>query len=679
MDVLGRDNEVTDPFIEELIKEEDSGMQRTRSWVSMWQESLRYFLSDQLRGRIRHKDWQWVVLNYIWPAIFQEIAKLSRNNQTIIAHPWESSDADDSETWQSMLQWQWEKGLCERGMRIEQLYAMLCGKLFGYRISKIYWEPRFQWDDTNKTWTGDVRHRLWHPAEFWSSETEFINEGNCGTARYVNLEWAQARWPDHSKDLEDNSVSYRETAGGDNDVVRGQTAAVGTYPAAGTGGRDSGESPAMSELLLSLVHDADRMSGMQAAREQDRRFVKLSEHYRKNTETTHEKEEQPIPAEELLASGRATQENGYVIDEDGTPLEEHNWPTQLIREWDQPKFPYGRYIIRNEQTILNPGEDDQKYPCKSGWPFVVVPHYLLPFMWQGSDAVQLYKSTQDMINVTTSHLANNMMQFGDPRIAIEDGALATPPGKHKKRYKIFKGAGAIIRLRRGGIKRYKIEPPVPPSVAAIHLYGLFSQEFKNIVGLQDIAQGKKSTGQMSATEAQHLAISSNDRIYLQSLFENDWIKRNAMLISEFDQKYYDPGRWVRIVGQDRTQSVIKITQQLTNIKLDIDIEPGMKLPYDEEKNIVKHEKAYAILQNPIANPMTPEMLRILEIPNWQKLLAKYEAWQLYYSFYQLYEGVKTGKVDPRQAIRMIVQKATQLYMQEQANTVQEQEKGQSNE
>ena len=39
-----------------------------------------------------------------------------------------------------------------------------------------------------------------------------------------------------------------------------------------------------------------------------------------------------------------------------------------------------------------------------------------------------------------------------------------------------------------------------------------------------------------------------------------------------------------------------------SVKLDIDLEPGQALPYEEEKQIAKYEKAYAMLQNPIANP-----------------------------------------------------------------------------
>jgi len=267
-----------------------------------------------------------------------------------------------------------------------------------------------------------------------------------------------------------------------------------------------------------------------------------------------------------------------------------------------------------------------------------------------------------------SHLVNNMKQFGDPRIALEEGVLATPPAKTKKAHRIFRGAGAIIRLRRGGLNRYRVEQPVPPSAAALQLYGLFAQEYKNFVGLQDIAQGKRGAN-ITATEAQFLAISANDRIVLQNIFEEEWVRQMICLTAEMDQVYYDVGRLVRIIGDDQVQAALQITQQLKDSQFDIDIEPGQSLPYDEEKRILKYEKAYVIMGNPMPNPMMPEMLRVLGIPSWQKLLAKHQGFQLYSQFQQLYEGVKTGKVAPQDAIRMVVQRATQMYMQEQANTV----------
>ena len=658
--------------IEILKAEETIGMKRTQSWVSMWQQNLEYFLSEQLEGKASHKDWTWVVLNYIWPAIMQETAKLSRHYPKIITNPVEDTDTEGAETWQGLLQWLWENGLSERGMRLDQVYAIVIGKIWGYRISKVFWEPKPDggWDDTRKQWIGQCRHRLWHPAEFWSGENEFINEGNCGTVRYADLEWAQSQWPEFKRQLSDHSVSYKEAYGGEH--IRGQRSTGSTIATIGTGEQD--EVKERPGPLLDLVHKAERMSGMQTEHEQDRRFVKISEAYRKNREETSEKEEAAIPIEEMAPQGYTESDSG-LLGPDQQPVEP--WPVRTVREWKQPKYPNGRYIIRCVDSILNPKHEDQVYPY-SRWPFVITPHYLLPFMWQGTDAIQLYKRTQDMINVTASHMVNNMKQFGDPRIAIEEDALAQDArGKRKKAYKIFRGAGAIIRLARGGLKKYKIEQPVPLGSGNLALYQLFAQEFKNITGLHDVAQGKKAPGTQTKGEVQLLAISANDRVYLQSIFEDDWVKRVSTLSGEIAKRHYDVGRIIRIVGQDRIASATEITQGLKDLKYDVSIEAGTTLPFDEERRIEKYQAAYEMMQQPIANPMLPEMLRVLEISGWQKLLEKYEAWQQYFAFYQLYESVKAGEVLPEDAVAMLVQKARQLYQQEQANTVPAQEKGQN--
>ena len=84
---------------EKLDKIVESGMAKTRRFYSMWNENLRYFFSDQLHGMPKRKNWEWVVLNYIWPSAMQEIAKLTKNNPKIIVQPWEENDTEKAEVW----------------------------------------------------------------------------------------------------------------------------------------------------------------------------------------------------------------------------------------------------------------------------------------------------------------------------------------------------------------------------------------------------------------------------------------------------------------------------------------------------------------------------------------------------------------------------------------------------
>ena len=658
----------------ELLKylkdKEEKGMTVTKKWSAMWQESLRYFFSDQLHGKTLHKDWDWIIVNYIWPSAMQEIAKLAKNYPKILAHPWDDSDTDVAEVWQSALQWIWEKGLHHEGMRIQQIRACMVGKLFGYRVSKVFWEdkPDGAWDEEKQEWNGDVRQRIWHPGEFWASDKEYIQDGDCGTVRYVELDWAVKRWPKYKTQLNEQATSFKDTLAGGK-VIRGMVASQGAYGAAGTtegtGGIDRGQRPNDPTQLLSLIMNADKTSGIQTATEQDKKFIKLSETYFKDYEEKAEKQEEDVPPEELAQQGMIIPDgNGGFLDIDGKPMTAEKWPRRTVKEWDRPLYPNGRYIVRCDDVILNP--DSQVYPYKR-WPFVVTPHYLLPFMWQGVDAVQMYKTSQDMINVTVSHLVNAMKQYGDPRIAVERGAIDTQPGRKKKYFKIFSGAGSIIRLAKGAIsgKKWQVIPPMNLGQGNIQLYQLFAQEYKNLSGLQDVAQGQKTPGEMSATQANYLAISSNDRIFLQSIFEDQWVLGVASLAAEIVQKKYDIGRFIRIVGEDKVVGAQQITEQLKKLRFDVDIEPGQTLPFDEDKKEARYEKAYAMLSQPSPNPMLPEMLRLYKVSNWQKILKEHQTWVLFMQFNQLYQAVADGKVTPEQAIEIIINKAKERFSQQQ--------------
>jgi hypothetical protein len=657
-----------DALLKQLDDMEQAGMAITKEWTGMWNESLRYFFSDQLHSQRQHKNWDWIVLNYIWPSAIQEIAKLSKNEPKIIAHPWEESDIQASDAWQAILQWLWEKGVNTTGMRLEQIAAILDGKLFGYRVSKVFWEDKVEWD--GEKWLGDVKYRLWHPTRFWALGEEKIEDDACGTVRFMELEKAKKLYPKFKKQLEEEADQFKEPLGFGGDHIRGQLASVGTYPSAGQGGIDRGADHLGTNLLLDrILRKSRRNLADTGEKKDDKQFVKISEYYFFDHKEVKEREDEDIPVQELISTGQIIEQNGSFFRPDGEPATPDDFPTRTVREFKRPVYPNGRYIIRVGDTILNPDEADQVWPFPK-WPFVITPHYLLPHMWQGSDSVQLVKTTQDMINVSASHLVNNMKMFGDPKIAVEQGALATPPGRHKAHYKIGIGAGSIIRLVKGALtaRRFQVLDPPNLSAGALQLYGLFTQEYKNMQGLQDISQGKPAKSGTTATEAQFLIISANDRIALQSVYEDAWIKQVASLFAVMIQKNYDVGRMVRIIGNDKIVGAQEISQELKEVRFDVDIIPGATLPFDEEKRIIKTEKAMAALQQPIANPLLPEYLRQLEIPNWKEVLQRYEAWRQFAEFAELYQAVLEGRINPEQAAQFIIQKMIQIG-QGQAQTV----------
>lgn len=629
----------------------EDGMKKTNSFIEMWQTSLRYFFGDQLQGKNRHKNWDWVVVNYIWPTAMQELAKLSKNQPRIIVHPWEESDIDVSEVWQSKLQWDWQQGINNRGMRLEQMAAILDGKLFGYRVSKVYWEDKVRWNDQTKEWEGDVKYRLWHPANFWASDDEKIDDGNCGTARYVRLDWAINRWPEFEDELKLEAEKFtNETGSG----TPGPSSSITQLSF-----RDEDNNFDVPNRIVEIVSANDKMSGKSPLKGIE--VVKIEEIYFRDYTTKHIKETQPIPADQLMSQGKMTPMDGMFLDtQTQEPITPDNWPEQTIQEYDQPLYPNGRFIIRCGTTILNSKQEEQVYEY-SRWPFVVTPHYLLPHMWQGVNAVELYKSPQDMINISVSHLFNNMKMFGDPKIAVENDAIAINPVT-KKHYKIGAGAGAIIRLVRGGLARFRILDPPANSAGAVMLYNLFVQEFKNFTGIQDIAMGKRS-GRMTATESNQLSISAYDRIALQAAYEDEWIRNVALLDAEISQKKLDIGRFVRIVGENDIVGIQQITQKMKDVRMDIAIAPGSYLPFDEEKRQLKYTTIYRLLLNPNPNPFLENVLRVYEIPDWKKVLARQSIWQKWTAFLGLYQQVKKGKIDPQIAIQILIQEAMKEFAQ----------------
>jgi hypothetical protein len=646
-----------------LDKMSQSGMRKTRAWLSIWQDALLYFFGEQLRDKRRHKNWDWIIVNYIWPSAIQEIAKLSKNHPKIITYPWSDDDTDVAEVWRSNLQWAWQKGLNKSGMRLEQIAAILDGKIFGYRVSKIYWQNKIEWDEEALEWKGDVKHRLWHPAHFWASDDEKIEDGNCGTERYVTLDWAIKQWPQFETELTLEAEEFSAEKGKGVDGIRGSYS-TGTTAAIAAGAFPGGTEKEIKGIfshLMTLVQSSDQTAGKGTP--QDQKIVKLEEIYFKDYSTIDETLEEEVSKEELIALGKIQLVNNEYIDtETQKPIPLSEWPKRTLKKFKRPKFPKGRMVMRVGKTILNPKEEEQVWHY-SRWPFVVVPHYLLPHMWQGINAVELYKQPQDMINISLSHLVNNMKMFGDPKVAVENDAIAINP-KTKKHFKIGSGAGTVIRLVRGGLQRFKILQPPTPSGSASQLYQIFAQEFKNLTGLQAIARGERQ-GRTTATEAQHLALSSHDRIHLQSVYEDEWIIGLMNLVAEIEQRMYSIDRFIRIVGEDQLVGIKQITEGMKKVRFDVDILPGTTLPFDEDKRTEKHLKAYELMSDPNPNPLLPELLRDLEIPNWNKKLKEHSIWQKWTQFQQLYIAATQGEITPQQFVQILSQRALQEFAKSQ--------------
>jgi hypothetical protein len=62
--------------------------------------------------------------------------------------------------------------------------------------------------------------------------------------------------------------------------------------------------------------------------------------------------------------------------------------------------------------------------------------------------------------------------------------------------------------------------------------------------------------------------------------------------------------------------------------------------------------------------MLPEILKVLEIPKWKKLLMQHQGWSKYMAFQSALEGLRTGEADPQQVMKDLtdeVKEATDVY------------------
>jgi hypothetical protein len=79
---------------------------------------------------------------------------------------------------------------------------------------------------------------------------------------------------------------------------------------------------------------------------------------------------------------------------------------------------------------------------------------------------------------------------------------------------------------------------------------------------------------------------------------------------------------------------MKVTGELLDVRFDVNIEPGSTLPFDEERKTARYLQAYQLVGEPVPNPMIEETLRVLDITDRQKILAKYQGLVLFRQFIQ---------------------------------------------
>lgn len=619
-------------FLDELVM---AGMRVTSEWNTIWVTALRYAWGDQLRDLKKphpKEDWSYIVINRIYPLMFQNIAKLAKNNPKVLTFAWDEEKEGVSEfveQWAGVLQYIWESPY-QLQMRLKLILGLLDAAVFGYMVGKTFWDDRVRYEDDQKKFIGDVQHAFVHPASFWcdpSAET-LEDAENCGTQRTVRMEWAQKRWPKFKDDIKANAFNSEDPR-----FVAGNLVLYENQPGDTVDTRGNKGMPYNMTADLVLNSFSREARNSRAGGNKSQEYVRIQEIYWKDDETKKVKIEDDIPAEILEAEGLIVKEDvtGFFIDtKTNEPIPEGEWPKQVVNEYDEPKFPNGRFILRIGNLILNPDEINQRYKY-SRWPFTVMPYNILPHMWQGGNAIEMVRNNNDILNLTMSALVHRTRLAAEPERIMEEGAIAKNRKGLLRRLNPF-GLGKYITMAKGRFDKLRNLEYGPIDPAMIALAGILKQDISDNEFMQDIARGAQTGGKTTATEAVRLNQNSLDMTAMQAIFLDQFIGNTLVLIAEIVQDRYEPERLLRIIDTDRETTVQRTTRSFLDVRFDVNIEPGSTLPFDEEARKADYGIAYKMLESPIPNPLIEDMLRILKITNRKKVLARYQGLNLFKQF-----------------------------------------------
>lgn len=626
----------------------EAGMRVTKAWKEMWQTALEYAWGQQLKNWKLNENWEYVIINRIFPLMFQTIAKLAGNNPKIMVNPWdqEAEGATDfAAKWAGHLQFLWESPY-ELNMRLKLIKGLLDAALFGYMVGKVRWDrkPRSGWSVQDKRWVGKVAQDFIHPALFWadpSSESMDTAE-NCGTKRRVKLEWAQNRWPTFKDEIEAEAFTAAEEEHSDDAAIvyknqKGSTLSV--------------DRQLQFSRLVSLIKSQGGLTGDSSTINEEagseQKYVWIEEMYWRDYSELEVEIEDNVDRQELVQNGQVIEEEGtgLLLDpETRAPMKREDFPRETVAKFKEPKFPNGRFALRVGRTILNPEEDEQVYK-ETRWPYFIMPYQILPHMWQGGNAIEQARHNNDIMNMTVSSIFQQVRRSADPTKIMEAGSLAKDrAGKIRTKIDDIIGKlGRIVVVAKGKIDRVRNldVPPLDPST--LILADMLQKDIDNQEFNQPVSRGETSKGQQTKAEVIRLNRNSLEFVTLQGIFLDKFIDDTMTLVAELAQRNYEPERLLKIL-QDDSPGGFKADQQFLDVRFDVNIVPGSTLPFDEFQRQTEHQAAYNLLENPVPNPMIEEMLMAYNIPKRNEILARYKGLVLFRQFMQM--GQIVGQIPP---------------------------------
>lgn len=614
-------------------------MSQTRSWHQMWDIAKTYLYGDQSQFAPAKAQDEACQANYIWPAARQEVNIIAQRNPLIVVTPVEPSDAEGAELWQHHLQWLWHNHF---DMQRFLMQCALDGKAHGFWVARHDWCPRHEWDHRNRRWIQRPRISLIQPYLFGvDPEAENIEDAkHIVITRRATVRQLCMEYPQHERAIK----AAAERGSGDVAIQEGTSGVPGLATEwldvdDGTE-RDIGKDLLrQNELLQMMGLSTDHVDQTRTASEaegvRDGDYVWLQEIYWRDPATHPAEERAKVPQEELLADGMIEDLDGIFVHA-GTdePIRQANWPTRVVREFDEPTYPYGRYVLRIGNVILNAKPSEQVWPYRR-WPVTVGVNYVLPHLWTGLDAVQQTSHMQDWINTSMGRMARWLKVLAFPQKKVESGALADDNGQNTSELL----SREIIKIANGKSAAVSNMEASPLSPAIIQVFELMAREMRDLTGMQEVGLGKQMKGDPTATEIAALTQNSQHQTAVMSKLMDVFTRRMLSAVLELCQANYEPDDMIRLAGGENADKVARIYNQMLEADFDLSLDIGTALPQDKERKAQQYKE---LLQMGFA--VHKQLLSAMDIEDVDGILQETQLWQEFQAWKQQAE-----QTDPSQA------------------------------
>ena len=529
--------------------------------------------------------------NRIASIIDQQISMIYENNPRAFFLPKDTDDLSFAKELESLTKWRLDR----INLRQKLIQGGLYSKLFGFQAFHVYWDDHLPSEP-------DVNVRVLWPESFIIDpklDSQNPEEGDfVGYDRFVNLEFAKMKWKDKAKEIEEEATKA------DTSWVTG----------------NNGDSDQLSREL-GHINQGTFDRPMSDKEMQVRMTVMWFKDY---TEQTFEVE---TPIETLLESGEIIEEPEVGVHVWATTGEIVTPESMPVEKLKQPMYPYGRYIIKIGNILLEDyawGYDPETDEVKPrSWGIALTVNKLIAGVWYGQDECEALRADQNIADVCLQNITEHAYTNIHPKTEYDMSKIKTDP-------KLMKNGLSNRILLAKGPNAMKVHPAGQLSPDVFSLLKVSTTNMEITAGLSGQSIGREGASQQTATEIQALDRASRGKVGITSTFVDALVNRVYALTAETIQFEYDEGRVIRVNGESRESQMqaITMTQQLKSIRFDVEVEAGSTLPNDKQQKKVEANELFQV----VGLPALPNLMDAYEVPNKEDMLQQHSDYQLFLQF-----------------------------------------------